>query len=316
MAFITQKQEDRLNPLGRADRGKLDLRVGAQQGYMPLLAAVEGDEVFDAWASNAAYTQGDVVPIVLRTPALFDLFPTNIAKKLRQIWVELYTNQVYSISGLDTTLTVSTDKHKVGPEYLQQAEVTNVERAQSTITIEWQELKGLTIHDILNFIIRYGMMDPDTKYALIGTIPDIRAKLKGHIYPATMHTGAMGFAELDEPGVNVLKGFIAVNFFPLKDGEQTGKLNKGAKELKRYSIEHECMVIENAATAAYLQTIIDQMSIFLSTPDEAILPANLNEVQSAQQLDGMGWNRGDVPIQKNGNEVNPDEIYKGRVESK
>lgn len=298
MGFLKEVQQtnggDQFLGGARHDRKTAELSTGGMFGYMPLLGDKTGgsQKIFDNWASNGAYMEGHVIPIVIRTPEFFELFElvqTGLGAKYRKLWIEIFTTHAETINGLDTSYKVSTESHAAGASNLQQEEYTNVEINQSNITYEILEKLGRPVHKFLRFLIRFSMMDPMTRYALLGTIPQIRENMKGVIYPPTFYTGALMFAELDILGINVEKAFYAINFFPKGDGDVTGKADKAnsGREMKKYSIECSSMVIENEVTAAHAQAIIDQMSIFNLVPEDAPLPLSKDDVSLSLSADGQ-----------------------------
>lgn len=188
----------------------LDLDYGGQFGWAPTLTE---------WVSNQAYITRDVVPIVLEAPKFFQLMPNpeKWVSALKAL-IEVHT---ISIEGLNMGLTVDTEEHPFGGAGEMQEEYTNVTRERSQVSTTVREKYGLPIATFLSNWITYGMMDPDTKYALSGTLPDAPEDALADWYSMTCL-----FVEPDPTHRRPLKTWIGANMFPKNTGEIIGRKAK------------------------------------------------------------------------------------------
>ena len=142
-----------------ANQAMLDVTHGGQFGWSPNLTE---------WVSNQAYVRRNLVCILLEAPRFFQHMPEP------QKWVDtlksLFELHARSIEGFNGALTVETDGHPVGGAGEMQDEVTNVTRARSEPSFTFLEKTGMPIQTFLYNWITYGLMDPDTKYAMVGTL--------------------------------------------------------------------------------------------------------------------------------------------------
>ena len=178
----------------------LDLKYGGQFGW---------SNNFQQWVSTQAYVRRNLVAILLEPPKFFKYMPNS------NVWVQALKSLVElrptSIEGFSAGLEVEKDEHEFGGggEFFQ--EYTNVKRARTEPTFNFTERYGMPIQTFLQNWIQYGIQDPDTKYALVGT-------LEGD-YPSDMladnYSMSCLFFEPDPTHRRVVKSWVTTNMWPV-----------------------------------------------------------------------------------------------------
>lgn len=250
----------------------LDLEFGGQEGYSPRLGYIDEDgKNYSEWISNHKYVSKNVIAVVLQTPRFFDYMPEP------QKWVKTFKSLMElhskSIEGLQAGLTAEFSEHAVGGAGEMQEELTNVTRARSTITHNFEEKAGKPINRFLTDWIRYGMMDPDTKHALIGTLSDFDS---AELYTPDYYTATVLYFEPDITGRTVVEAWLCTNMAPKSNGEVVGKrdLVTGG-EVKEMPIEFTSLSMYNQSVRKLAQNILDEMTTIKTDPNN--LPAFVSE---------------------------------------
>lgn len=241
------------NAFGRnAHQPMLDLTFGGQGGYSPNL---------EAWNNNGAYIRKPLIPILLEAPRFFSLMPEP------QKWVEtlraLIELHPLTIEGFKAGLTVEFEEHRVGGAGEVQAEVTDVKREKSDPVFTYVEKYGMAIQTFLSHWIQYGMMDPETKFALIGTLTGQRPD----DLLADWYTCTCLFIEPDPTHRRVVKSWVSTNMMPKGTGDIIGKRDNGtASELNNLSIEFTALSQFSLGTSVFAQKILDTINITRANP--------------------------------------------------
>ena len=243
-----------------------NLKYGGQMGYMPRIGMVGPDgKTYEEWISNQAYVTRNIIPVVLKTPKFFKYMGDE------QAWVETYKAlwelHPLTITGLSSGLTVETDEHAVGGAGEMQEEVTNVTRARSSLSTTYKEKNGKAIIKYLDYLIRYGMMDPDTKKPLVSKFIKNIDEIGG-MYTADFYTGTILFIEPDVTQKQVVDAWLSTNVFPKSNGERTGKRDiKSAGESPELSIEWASITMNNEAVLKLADSILAKLTILNKLPD-------------------------------------------------
>lgn len=270
---------------GNASSPMLNLLHGGQQGFMPKLASDTAKGRFDEWINNAAYVSRNLIPIVIKTPKIYDILAdATLGKRLRNIHIGLMTYIPLTIDGLKATVSLETSEHRIGASgQNQQEEVTKSNRERSTITYTYNEKLGKPINAFFDFLIRYGIADPDTQSPLITTLPITDNTLvKGELYTPDYYSTTILYIEPDLINKNVVEAYLAVNVYPKSAGEISSKRDIGsAGELKEYSIEFASIVNTSPAVSAYAQSVLDRLTIINSSPDTAPIAVNDDDARLA-----------------------------------
>lgn len=230
----------------------LNLANGGQNGWAPNLTQ---------WVSNQAYVRKSLIPILLEAPGFFQLMPEpeKWIACLKAL-VELHPR---SIEGFQAGLTVETDSHAVGGAGEMQDEVIDVKRARSEPTFGYVEKYGMPIQNFLYNWITYGLQDPDTKFAMVGTLEGNRpSDMLADWYSMTCL-----FIEPDPSHQFVQKSWVTTNMFPKGTGEIVGKRDlTTASEILQLNIEFTGVSQFNLGTNVFAQMILDQINITNANP--------------------------------------------------
>lgn len=225
----------------------LDLKFGGQQGWSPNLIE---------WTSNQAYVTRPLVCIVLEFPKMFNYMPEPEKwKSSVKALMEIHTKR---IDGFQAALTVETDEHAVGGAGEMQEEVVNVTRERSQPNHTFQEKYGRPIQNLLEYWIRYGLMDPDTKTALLGTMNNESVTdLLADWYSMTCL-----YFEPDPLHKRIQKSWLTTNMYPKSTGDINGTRDLTAsQELLELSIEFAGISQYGHNVNAFAQTILDKINI-------------------------------------------------------
>ena len=246
------------------DRPILDLKYGGQQGWAPNLTE---------WVSNAAYVTRPLICILLEAPRMFTVMPDP------QKWISslkaLFEVHARSIDGLTQTLTVDTDQHPVGGAGEQQEEIVNVTREKSSPKFSWNEKYGMPITTFLSYWIRYGMMDPETKFALLSTLNKSEVK---DLLP-DWYTATAIFIEPDPLHKKVTKAWLCTNMFPKTSGEIVAKRDLTAsQEILTIDVEFSAISQVGLGVNKFAQQILDNINI--QRADPFMRPSHINKVNA------------------------------------
>jgi len=266
----------------------LNLKYGGQNGYMSKIGRVGADgKTYEEWISNQSYVQRNIIPIVIRAPKFFNFMPEP--KK----WIDTYKALIElhptSITGLQSGLTVAVDEHAVGGAGEMQEEITNVTRAKSAISMTYKEKAGKAITKFLDTLIRFGMMDPDTKKPLvanlIANISDV-----GGMYTPDFYSGTVLFIEPDVTQKVVVDAWLTTNMFPKTNGERTGKRDiHSAGESPELTIDWGGITMNNDAVLTMADTILAGLTVLNTSPDVDRVPGN-DTIVSNVSTSKVGYN--------------------------
>ena len=234
------------------DRPIMNLKNGGQQGWSPNLTE---------WVSNQSYVSRPLVCILLEAPRMFTVMPDS------QKWISslkaMFELHARTIDGMQAGLKVETDDHPVGGAGELQQEVVNVTRERSTPKFTFIEKYGRPIQTLLDYWIRYGLMDPDTKFALLGTMnkPEVKDLL------ADWYSATCLFIVPDPLHKKVDKAWITTNMFPLSNGEITAKRDlTTSQEILTLDIEFSGISQFGFGVNQFAQTILDNINTTNSDP--------------------------------------------------
>lgn len=235
------------------DRPVLDLKYGGQQGWSPNLAE---------WVSNQAYVTRPLICIVLEVPRIFTVMPDS-AK-----WIasckSLFETHAKSIDGFNAGLKVDFDSHTVGGAGEIQEEVINVTRETSTPKFTFVEKYGRPIQTFLEYWIRYGLMDPEAKFALISTLTNSQVT----DLLADWFTATCLFIEPDPMHRNVSKAWLTTNMMPKGTGDITAKRDlSSSQELVTLDIEFTGLSQYGTGVNLFAQNILKNINITHADPN-------------------------------------------------
>lgn len=230
----------------------LDATFGGQQGYAPNLGE---------WVSNAAYVRRNLICVLLEAPKFFQKMPQP------QKWVDtlraLCELHPRTIEGLNAGLTLEFDEHPIGGAGEVQQEVTDSKRARSEPVFTFVEKYGMPIQTFLYQWITYGIMDPDTKFALANTLEGDKPE---DMLP-DQFTASMLFMEPDPQHKRVVKSWVVTNMMPFGTGDIIGKRElTAAGEINTLSVQFTGIAQFNLGTNIFAQSILDSMNMRNANP--------------------------------------------------
>jgi hypothetical protein len=234
------------------DRPVLDLKYGGQQGWAPNLTEL---------VSNQAYVTRPLICILLEVPKMFTIMPDS------QKWIgsikALFELHARSIDGFNAALKVDFDQHPVGGAGEEQEEVTNVTREKSSPKFTFIEKYGRPIQTLLEYWIMYGMMSPEAKYAMIGTMTG--GKVTDLL--SDWFTATCLFVEPDPLHKNVSKAWITTNMMPKGTGDITAKRDlTSAQEMLTLDVEFTGVSQYGIGVNLFAQNILKTINITHADP--------------------------------------------------
>ena len=200
----------------------MNLANGGQLGMIP-----EYTEIIN----NTAYIRKNLVLIVVSAPTGFDYLDNpEIWRAAFRAAFELHPKV---IEGFARGLEVEYVQTPVGAAGEQQDHAVDVKRAQTQLSISWDEKDGMPIYNLLEGWIMELIMDPNTKVAGVMTRANRPADLLPDVQGATM----LAY----EPNVQhtaPLKAWLGTNIMPKGTGENIGRREvTAAAELTSYNIQ-------------------------------------------------------------------------------
>jgi hypothetical protein len=258
------------------DRPILNLQNGGQNGWAPNLTE---------WVSNQAYVSRPLICIMLEAPKMFSVMPDSA--KWTASLKALFELHAKTIEGFNAGLKVETDKHTVGGAGEEQHEVVNVTREVSVPKFTFVEKYGRPIQTLLDYWIRYGLMDPETKYALLGTMGNANVKdMLADWYSATCL-----FIVPDPLHKTVDKAWITTNMFPQGQGDITAKRDlSSGQELLTLDIEFTGMSQYGLGVNKFAQNILNQIST--TNADPFMKPSFIDRVSADVAAASNGYESG------------------------
>lgn len=258
------------------DRPILDLQYGGQHGWSPNLVE---------WTSNQAYVSRPLHCVLLEAPRMFKVMPDS-AKWISSLKA-LFELHAYAIEGFNAELKVETDTHDVGGGGEKHHEVVNVTREASTPKFTFIEKYGRPIQTLLDYWIRYGLMDPETKFALLGTLGsgDVKDML------ADWYSATCLFIVPDPLHKTVDKAWLTTNMFPTSTGQIIGKRDlKSGQEMLTLDIEFPGISQYGLGVSRFAQTILDKMNT--TNADPFMRPAFAQGISADVESVATGYKAG------------------------
>ncbi len=226
---------------------------GGQQGYGPDLRQ---------WVNNAAYVQRNVFALLIEAPRFFRYLEDG------QLWTSCLRSMIElhpkSIEGLNSGLKVDVGDTPVGGAGEVQEEFINVTRDRSNPVFAYHEKYGRPFQTFLENWITYGMMDPATKVANIGTLAGDRpTDMLPDQYAMTVL-----FIEPDPTHRKVIKSWLCTNMFPKGTGDITGKRDLTTSlSLQELSIEFTALTQVGLGVNIMAQKLMDTINVTNANPN-------------------------------------------------
>lgn len=230
----------------------LNLALGGQHGWSPNLSE---------YLNNQAYVSRPAYCLVLEVPEMFKYLPNGAS--WQAAFKAMFELHAYSFEGLDAELKVETDTHDVGGAGEKQHEVVNVTRAASTPKFSYVEKYGRPIQILHEYWIRYGLMDPDTKYAMLNSLGVANVKdMLADWYSATLL-----FVVPDPLHKTVDRAWITTNVFPMGAGTNTAKRDlKTGQEILIHDIEYSGLSQYGLGVNKMAQSLLNNIDVKNADP--------------------------------------------------
>jgi hypothetical protein len=252
-------------------RPMLNAAFGGQQGWAPNLAE---------WVANQNYVTRPLVCILLQAPKVFEILPNP--EKWTEALKGLFELHARSIEGFSAGLKVNVADTPVGGGGEIQQEFVNVTRERSSPTFTFDEKYGRPTQQFFDYWIRYGMMDPETKFAMAGVLTGSRP----NDLLADWYTATCLFFEPDPLHNKIQKSWITTNMFPQGNGEITAKRDLTSdQELLSLQIEFTGLSVFGKGVDDFAQKILDKSKLDKADPfmREAVWGIESSDVQAAEK---------------------------------
>ena len=244
-------------------RGSLNLKLGGQNGWMNNLAELH---------NNQAYIPRNLVLLAVEPPRFLKLLPNP--EYWMAAWKALIEKHPYKVSGFKQGLNVSTSDHDVGGAGEKMDEATNVMRDRTQPVLSYIEKETRPIQRFLDFLIRFGIMDPDTKFALISTLTDQQLP---NDWLFDWYAGTVLAYETDVTHRFIDKAWLTTNFFPKGTGNIDGTRELPAnKEILTLDIEWAGVSASHYAVVELAQRLHDKIQLANANPSNR--PAFVSEI--------------------------------------
>lgn len=246
---------------------------GGFHGWSPDLAA---------WHSQAAAMRGQLHCVLLEAPGFFALMPNP------EMWYaalkNLFENHMKTWEGFNGTLKVDFEEHDVGGGGEKFHEIANTTREQTTPSSTVIDKYGDPIKTLLYNWIIYGMMDPETKYAMVSTLPGERP---ADLLPNWSSASAL-FFETDPLHRHITRSWVVVNMMPKSSGEivSSRDLSTGRK-MDEVSIEWTGTAQFTLGGNNFAQSILDTINITNAVPH--LRPSMVGQIEANVAAQEVGY---------------------------
>lgn len=259
-----------------------NLAKGGMMGWFPDLREIHG------WQQ---YVPRNAIVLVLETPRFLNYLPNP--EIWRESWRCLIEKHAQKVSGWKQGLKASITEQNVGGagELLQI--VGDMKRDRTDPVLDFVEKEGRPIQRLLGIHLRYALMDPETKTALISTLIDSLAARAGSMNDLGPDIGEDGLPKdwlLDWFGGSVLvyetditnrfvdKASISTNFWP----HETGPIDMSrdilaSKEKLELSIPFSAVTVSGFAIEQVAQKIHDSIKKAHTSPSNN--PAMIQDIE-------------------------------------
>ena len=279
----------------------LNLAHGSRGGFMASIIKTRdgGTQVFENWINAAPYVTRNLIPVVISTPAGFDLISdTKLAKRLKAQYIELMEAQPLRIEGFKSALSVETADVAFGHDDQQFKATTKITREICEPSFTWVEIQHKSILRFLNFLVEFFEGTPETNgIPLIASDDNVSHFNDSEvIYTANMGTSTMVFIEPDVTRNTAIETYVCFGMRPIGTiGVNESKFEVAATgETREYSVTFSALTIPtNNSTRKLGNTLLKSMSVLdLSPKDTVNITGRDADVQSISDS-GAGFDNND-----------------------
>lgn len=225
------------------------------------------------WLNNQAYVSKQVFAIVLEAPGFFNQM--SDPSKWIEILRAFFETHVRTIEGLNSGIELTFDEHPVGGAGEVQHEPVDAKRTPSEPVISVVDKVGLPFQNFIRNWIQYGIMDPDTKYALASNLDNADDRP----WTAEQYTATVLFIEPDASHTRVVKAWLCTNMMPHNNGEETGRRDLTSPgELLTLSIPFTALTQVGVGVRSLAQSLLDNLN--RSNANPYLRPAHVDGIDS------------------------------------
>lgn len=222
------------------------------------------------WLNAQAYKPQHLIPIVLETPLIFNKMDNP--KMWHGAWKLYFEKHCRVIDGLKAGLTVETAEHAFSGDGRQFEEYTNVTRERSSLSTTSTDTYGNVYQMYWDRVIRFGLMDSQTKLPMAQTLSDAPTDNL-----ADQYSGSIAFIEPTADGKRCQRCWIGVNIFPKSNGPVEGKMDKTtALSIKELSLDFTILDFIDEGTRVFGQEILNGINKYYANPQ--IRNSFINEI--------------------------------------
>lgn len=220
----------------------LNLAEGGFMGWSP---------DFGNYLSEQGYVRKPLELVVIESPKFFNLMPNP--EQWQSSFRNMIERKVYRADGWQAGLKVDVDEHAVGGsgEFMQ--EPTDSKRDRTVPSLTYVERYGRPIQRFHDIWIRWGIMDPAAKYAMLATLG---ARAPGDLLADWRGATILAY-EPDPIRGGIEKAWLTTNFYPMSNGPVEGVRDlTEAAALNRITIEYAGMSAVGAGIDMFAQEIM------------------------------------------------------------
>lgn len=243
----------------------VDLATPGQFGWSPDLRF---------WLNDQKHVERNLKAVLLTPPKFITLM--NNPEKWYAAIKNLVETHPMTIEGFNAALKPEFDDSPVGGGGEVRQDLVDMKRSRSEPVFTYKELVGRPIQNLLEIWMLYGMMDPDTKVAMVRTLA---AHTEGNPsdWLADWYTMTCMFYTTDALERHVDKCWITTNMAPMEMGEVVGRKDlNSANELLSLSIPFTGISAYNSGTKAYAQQYHN--AIMMDNANPLLRPSFINEI--------------------------------------
>ena len=279
--MITKHLLNEKQAYGSKFERSLNMKYGGQFGYAP---------EYSEWISNKSYVKRNLIINLLESPKFFEILDEpKIWREALKAFVELHPK---SVEGFQRGLEVTLAETEFGAAGEMQEEYTDVKRARTTPTFKLMEKEGNIIQRFLEFWIRFGLMDPDTKTPMATTLPNyegISGNANRTDWLSDWYTMSFIAYEPTPTMKHVNAAYICTNCFPTTTGEITHARNTTVEgETVELDIPFTSITDSSDCAKRVAESLLEQLKLENADPQTRI--AFLTEANpNIADLDDVGY---------------------------
>lgn len=268
----------------------VNIAEGGQNGLHSRIGGSNLDGRFEEYLGYTPHTKGSIIPVMLSYPKFFNYMPNKEA--LIRNHKSIMETRCKTIDGLTSTKEVQTGEVQLGNSTEVIEMPLNVTIARSNITASLQDIANRMIQRYLDFYIDYGIMHYAYKRPLAIHFVDDDVKKKPWL--PDMYSFAMLYIEPDITYTIVQNAWMCAHMWPKGSGDNTGnKTETMERSLLEHSISFTSITSSDPHVHAYAQTVLDDMNILKTLPEETIIPP-FEEIDDSVSKQDVGFDY--VPV--------------------